>query len=90
MIIENVSARDVRNGFHYYNEDEDCVLIQIGDPDDGYFPNSKREFNHKYRFEFLDLDIDDTKSFTREQAKEIINILRKAKEEKMKRKFYFS
>lgn len=81
--IQNVSLGCVAKGWHIAVK-PNSVLIQIVDPD-MEFPVPKYSFKGVHQFKFLDVEADDEVSSesyrcSPEQAKEIVNILRKAKE----------
>lgn len=81
--IQNVSMSDVAKGLHYAVKPNN-VLIQIVDPD-MEFPVPKYNFKEVHQFKFLDVEAgDDVMSesdrCSPEQAKQIVNILRKAQE----------
>lgn len=79
MFIENVGLYEIING-HHYDAGPNSVLIQIVDPDIKH-PTPKYPFKEIYKFKFLDIEEQDHPyAITDEQAKQIINILKKAKE----------
>lgn len=83
--IENVAASDVTTGFHY-----DCgpnaMLISITDPA-GWKPNPKHNFKEVHEFEFLDAEdsdgFPDETKISDEQAKQIVDLLKHALENRM-------
>jgi hypothetical protein len=83
--IENVAAADISTGFHS-DLGPNVMLIQIGDPAT-WFPTPLKEFKEAHRFEFLDAEDDDDFpdecKISDEQAKEIVDLLKRALNENM-------
>jgi predicted protein tyrosine phosphatase len=83
--IENIALVDVTKGCHR-NAGENSMLIQIVDPA-MEFPTPVHNFKETHRFEFLDLEKDDTfgKEFkvTDTQAESIVRLLKHALEKRM-------
>lgn len=83
--IENVSKSDVFNG-HHFDAGPNAMLIRIQDPATE-FGKIKYPFKEVYEFEFLDVEDEDgfpdEAKISDEQALEIVNLLLRAKEERM-------
>lgn len=84
--IENCAADDVSKGNHR-DAGPNSVLIQITDPA-SWRPMPKHDFKEIYHFEFLDIEDNDEpidpEMFIHEwQAKELVDILKHALENKM-------
>jgi len=76
--IENVSYDNIKRAFHY-DPGPNSVLIQITDPNMSGFPFPKYKFKEIHQFKFWDQDEEGYEgNFTREQAKEIVHILKSA------------
>ena len=79
--IQNVSMSDVEEGFHY-DAGINGVLISIVDPDLQH-PVPKYSFKEVHQFKFLDIEhgdecLNESWRFNDEQAKQIVDILKKA------------
>lgn len=86
MWICNVSMKHVEDGYHY-DPGPNSMLIQIVDPA-MEFPKPKHPFREIHQFEFLDLedgDMPEAEEFkiTDDQAKRLVLLLQRAKENKM-------
>ena len=83
--IENVSWDDVKNGRHS-DMGVNAMLIQIADPAT-FFPEPKHSFKEIHQFEFLDAEDDDgfpdEAKISDEQAHQLVNLLKKAKDNSM-------
>lgn len=83
--IQNVSLKDIINGFHI-DPGFNSMLIQIVDPDTE-FPTPKYEFKEVHQFKFLDLEkADDAPvdlKITDDKAEEIAKLLQHALENSM-------
>lgn len=86
MWIENVSAEAVAHGKHR-DPGERAMLIQIGDPGDPYLPEPALAFTERHQFTFKDVSDDsqkaDTHGISNTQAFEIVQLLRRAIEQRM-------
>lgn len=83
--IQNVSWKAVEVGQHY-DAGDNSMLIQIVDPC-VTFPTPARAFKEVHRFEFLDLELEDTFAsefkVTDEQAGQLVKLLQHALEQDM-------
>jgi predicted protein tyrosine phosphatase len=83
--IENCSKSDVFNG-HHYDAGENSMLIRIQDPATE-FGKIKHNFKEVYEFEFLDAEdedgFEDECKIQDEQAEQLVNLLRRALENRM-------
>jgi len=88
--IENAAAADIPIGNHF-DCGENSMLIQIADPEilgvKGYMPVPKHKFKEMHQFEFLDIGDDNPHSghlgCSEEQAKQIVDLLKHALENRM-------
>ena len=79
--IENASRFDVSTGFHS-DAGENSMLIQISDILSEH-PTPKMRFKEVYGFKFEDIEEDEEWAISDEQAREIAELLRRAKEQHM-------
>jgi hypothetical protein len=84
--IQNVALSDIKRGFHI-DAGVNAMLIQIVDPD-MEFPTPRYSFKEVYQFKFLDIEekdecLDETMRCSREQAAELVRLLRHALEHRM-------
>lgn len=83
--IENVSLGDIPKGRHH-NAGDNSMLIQIVDPD-MEFPKPMHTFKETHQFKFLDLekddDADEALKITDEQARQLVEHLQHALENRM-------
>lgn len=94
MWIQNVSMRDIKQGFHM-DPGPNAMLIQIVDPAHE-FPTPKYQFRETHQFEFLDIERDGMTNdgsgnwtdqseyaITEAQAQELVRLLQHALDQRM-------
>ena len=74
--IENVSFADIKKAWHY-DPGPNNLWICIVDPD-MEFPEPRFPFKTSLKLKFLDLEEEDTKAITKEQANQIAVTLKQA------------
>jgi predicted protein tyrosine phosphatase len=92
--IQNISKAAAKSGSHFFTGDN-SILIQIVDPATE-FPVPAQKFQEIHQFEFLDVEDDGVTNFgdgrmvdmsefaiTKDQAKQLVQILQSAKERDM-------
>lgn len=83
MWIENVAADDIPHRFHHDCGDN-SMLIQIRDHNCTWWPEPKHNFKERHFFVFDDIENGDhdseTKGITDEQAKQLVELLKHAKQ----------
>ena len=84
--IQNVSFADIKKG-HHIDAGINSMLIQIVDPGMEH-PTPMYNFRETYQFEFLDLEetdstINDDWKVSDDQAKELVQLLKRAEAEHM-------
>ena len=82
--IQNCAASDIASGQFYKDPGPNSMLIQIMDPG-SWFPEPKESFYEVHRFEFLDVEKDDTVFIpefrcSQRQASDLVRLLHHALE----------
>ena len=81
MRIENCAADDINKAFHH-DAGSHCMLIQLMDPDAGWWPVPKHTFTEVHQFSFLDVENTDEYpedvKISDKQAAELVRLLHHA------------